>query len=145
MLEFSVRDLYPATHWAVTGHPPAFDTPDEDVYLVGRNVMLLTRAGILCAQRGLTRVVLGLLSGNPFPDATPMFFAAMERALRLGLDHAITIDAPFRPLGKADVIRLGRGGVPFELTLSCMNPRGSLHCGQCSKCRERHDAFMEAE
>ena len=146
MLEFSVRDLYPATHWAVTGHPPAFDTPDEDVYLVGRNVVLLTRAGILCAQRGLTRVVLGLLSGNPFPDATPMFFAAMERALRLGLDHAITIDAPFRPLGKADVIRLGRAlGVPFELTLSCMNPRGSLHCGQCSKCRERHDAFMEAE
>jgi 7-cyano-7-deazaguanine synthase len=46
---------------------------------------------------------------------------------------------------KSDVIRLGAGlGVPFELTLSCMNPRQGLHCGQCSKCRERRDAFHEA-
>ena len=46
---------------------------------------------------------------------------------------------------KADVIRLGRTlGVPFELTLSCMNPRDGRHCGRCSKCRERRDAFAEA-
>jgi 7-cyano-7-deazaguanine synthase len=25
-----------------------------------------------------------------------------------------------------------------------MNPRGGLHCGLCSKCRERRDAFDEA-
>jgi 7-cyano-7-deazaguanine synthase len=25
-----------------------------------------------------------------------------------------------------------------------MQPRGGLHCGQCSKCRERRDAFQEA-
>ena len=28
-------------------------------------------------------------------------------------------------------------GVPFEFTLSCMNPSGTTHCGLCSKCRER--------
>ena len=101
---------------------------------------------MLCAQRGLRRIVLGILAGNPFPDATPEFFSAMERALSLGLGHALTIDAPFRGKDKADVIRLGRQlGVPFELTLSCMSPRDGLHCGQCSKCRERHDAFVEAE
>ena len=37
-------------------------------------------------------------------------------------------------------------GVPLELTLSCMNPVADgdappLHCGRCSKCRERRDAF----
>ena len=46
---------------------------------------------------------------------------------------------------KSDVIRLGvELGVPLELTLSCMNPRNGLHCGQCSKCRERRDAFNDA-
>src|SRR4051812_47328870 len=42
-LTFTVRDLYPPTHWALRGTPPAFDTPDEDVYLTGRNVVLLSK------------------------------------------------------------------------------------------------------
>jgi 7-cyano-7-deazaguanine synthase len=25
-----------------------------------------------------------------------------------------------------------------------MNPQSGLHCGQCSKCRERRDAFHDA-
>lgn len=46
---------------------------------------------------------------------------------------------------KHEVIRLGvELGVPLELTLSCMNPRHEIHCGQCSKCRERRDAFAAA-
>jgi 7-cyano-7-deazaguanine synthase len=52
---------------------------------------------------------------------------------------------PFAAMHKADVVRLGvQLGVPLELTLSCMNPTGDQHCGQCSKCRERRDAFAEA-
>ena len=46
---------------------------------------------------------------------------------------------------KADVIRLGAElGVPLELTLSCMKPVDGMHCGRCSKCRERRDGFLEA-
>src|SRR5512134_2429416 len=37
-LSVDMRDVYPRTHWAVTGRPPAYDTPDEDVYLEGRNI-----------------------------------------------------------------------------------------------------------
>lgn len=144
-LTFTVDDLYPSTHWALRGTPPAFDTPDEDVYLTGRNIALLSKAGIYCAQHALPRIAIGPLAGNPFPDATPDFFAAMARALSLGLAHEITIDAPFAAMHKSDVIRLGAElKVPFELTLSCMNPKQGRHCGQCSKCRERRDAFREA-
>ena len=78
-LAFTVHDLYPATHWALRGEPPAFDTPDEDVYLTGRNVVLLSKAAIYCAQHGIGGIALGPLAGNPFPDATPEFFAAMAR------------------------------------------------------------------
>jgi 7-cyano-7-deazaguanine synthase len=144
-LTFTVADLYPSNHWALVGTPPAFDTPDEDVYLTGRNLVLLSKAGIHCAQRGIGRIAIGTLAGNPFPDATPEFFEALARAMSLGLAHEIAIDAPFMHLHKVDVVRLGHGlGIPLELTLSCMNPRNGLHCGECSKCRERRDAFNEA-
>lgn len=144
-LSFPVEDLYPATHWALRGEPPAFDTPDEDVYLAGRNIMLLSKAAIYCSQHGIRRIALGPLAGNPFPDATPQFFETMARALSLGLAHAIVVEAPFVAMKKSDVIRLGVDlGVPLELTLSCMNPQEGRHCGRCSKCRERRDAFVEA-
>src|ERR1051325_7396050 len=144
-LTFTVRDLYAPTHWALRGEPPAFDTPDEDVYLTGRNVILLSKAGIYCAQQRIGRLALGPLAGNPFPDATPQFFAAMARALSLGLAHELVVDTPLARMHKADVIALGMElGVPLELTLSCMNPKDGAHCGQCSKCRERRDAFHAA-
>jgi 7-cyano-7-deazaguanine synthase len=144
-LTFTVTDLYPPTHWALRGTPPAFDTPDEDVYLTGRNIVLLSKAGIYCAQRKLSRIAIGPLAGNPFPDATLEFFDAMSRTLSMGLAHDVAVVAPFVTMHKSDVIRLGAElTVPFELTLSCMNPRDGLHCGQCSKCRERRDAFHEA-
>jgi 7-cyano-7-deazaguanine synthase len=144
-LTFTVADLYPANHWALTGTPPAFDTPDEDVYLTGRNLALLTKAGVHCAQRRISRIAIGTLAGNPFPDATSDFFNTLAKAMSLGLAHQIAVAAPFMQMHKSDVIRLGRElGVPFELTLSCMNPKDGVHCGECSKCRERRDAFREA-
>jgi 7-cyano-7-deazaguanine synthase len=144
-LSFTVQDLYPPTHWALRGDAPGFDTPDADVYLTGRNIVLLSKAAIYCAQHGLTRIALGPLAGNPFPDATPEFFRAMANALSVGLAHRIAIETPFATMHKNDVIKLGiELGVPLALTLSCMNPQKGLHCGQCSKCRERRDGFAEA-
>jgi 7-cyano-7-deazaguanine synthase len=171
-LGVDMRDVYAATHWAMAGTPPAYHTPDEDVYLPGRNVVLLGKAAVYCAAANVDRLVIGTLAHNPFPDATPEFRAAMARALSLGLDRPLQIDAPFAGTEKSEVIRRGAGlGVPFELTLSCMNPQSAIastiesaikstgesaiesairnpqsarHCGACSKCRERHDAFLAA-
>jgi 7-cyano-7-deazaguanine synthase len=144
-LTVDMREVYPASHWAVTGRPPAFDTPDEDVYLEGRNLVLLAKAAVLAARLGISRLALGPLAGNPFPDATPAFFDAMTRALSLGLDRDLEIATPLADRHKEDVVRLGRDlAVPLELSLSCMNPQGDRHCGACSKCRERQYAFRDA-
>jgi 7-cyano-7-deazaguanine synthase len=147
-VEFTMRDVYSPTHWAIRGRPPAYDTPDADVYLTGRNLVLLTKAGVVAAKHNAHRIALGPLSGNPFPDARPEFFAAMSAALSLGLEHPIEIAAPFLTWSKEDVIRRGAElGVPLEHTLSCMNPvvdSVPVHCGLCSKCRERRDAFVAA-
>ena len=107
-LAADVTDIYPAAHWARRGAPPAYDTPDEDVYLPGRNVLLLSKAGVLCALRGIPRIAIGPLAGNPFPDATPEFLASMAQALSIGLAHPVAIDAPFSAMHKEDVIALGR-------------------------------------
>src|SRR5262245_38064384 len=148
-VEFTMRDVYSPAHWAIRGTPPAYDTPDEDVYLTGRNLVLLAKAGVLAAARHVERIALGPLAGNPFPDARPQFFEAMAAALSLGLDAPITIVTPFLTWEKDAVIRRGvELGVRLELTLSCMNPVAGpvlpRHCGLCSKCRERRDAFAAA-
>jgi 7-cyano-7-deazaguanine synthase len=143
-LSVDMRDVYAASHWSVTGDAPAYHTPDEDVYLPGRNIILLSKAGVFCAAAGIDRVVIGTLDHNPFPDATPAFRSSIARTLSLGLAHQLTVDAPYATSSKAEVIRTGLAlGVPFEHTLSCMKPAGEMHCGTCSKCRERHDAFLE--
>ena len=158
-LSVDMRDVYPATHWAIAGHPPGYHTADEDVYLHGRNIILLAKAGIFAAANGVDRLALGTLGHNPFPDATPAFRSAMASALSMGLAHALTIDAPYAGMAKPDVVRRAAElHLPLELTLSCMNPEfpsgsgdaeGSgldlpRHCGRCSKCRERHDGFVAA-
>jgi 7-cyano-7-deazaguanine synthase len=163
-LTLDMRDVYGGTHWAVQGAPPAYNTADEEVYLPGRNIVLLGKAGVLCAIAGIERLVMGSLAHNPFPDATPVFRSAMGVALSEGLGAPLRVDAPYAEVSKAEVIRRGaRLGLPFELTLSCMSPvlppqvlppqvlpsaeaqdGLPLHCGTCSKCRERHDAFVES-
>lgn len=145
LLSSPVLDLYPPTHWAIRGEAPLFDTPDKDVYLPGRNVLLLSKAATFCASRGIPRLALGLLASNPFPDATPEFFQTIAHALSLGLMHKITLSTPFVGMQKSEVIHLGiELGVTLESTLSCMNPQEVTHCGRCSKCRERRDAFLDA-
>jgi 7-cyano-7-deazaguanine synthase len=144
-LTVDMRGVYPSSHWAIVGRPPAYDTPDEDVYLEGRNIILIAKAAVVCARLGVERLALGPLAGNPFPDATPEFFAAMSRALSLGLARPLEIVAPLSALHKEDVVKMGvELGVPLELTLSCMNPSDGQPCGQCSKCRERDEAFRIA-
>ena len=147
VLAVDMTDVYPRSHWAIQGRPPGYHTPDEDVYLPGRNVILLGKAAVFCAASGIGRILIGTLDHNPFPDATPGFRAAMQKALALGLDHDLSIEAPYARASKAEVIRRGVGlGAPLALTLSCMQPAGGnmIHCGLCSKCRERHLAFVEA-
>jgi 7-cyano-7-deazaguanine synthase len=144
-LNADMHDVYPATHWAMQGTAPAYDTPDEDVYIEGRNVVLLAKASVFMARAELSRVLIGPLAGNPFPDASAAFFEAMGHALSMGLAKRIAIEAPLAHMHKADVIRLGAElGVPLELSLSCMQPVAGTHCGRCSKCRERIEGFRAA-
>jgi 7-cyano-7-deazaguanine synthase len=76
VLAMPVADLYD-DHWSLTGAGvPGADTPDEAVFLSGRNVLLLSKALLWCHLHGVPELALAPLEANPFPDATPAFFAA---------------------------------------------------------------------
>jgi len=122
---------------------PALEEPDETVFLPGRNLALLTQASIRAYAVGVTRVQLGILSANPFPDATDAFFRSFENTVREAMRWPVRIEAPFARMKKPDVIRMG-AGLPLELTISCTRPSEGAHCGLCNKCKERWDAFVVA-
>jgi 7-cyano-7-deazaguanine synthase len=143
ILEMPVGDLY-GRHWSLTGEGvPGADTPDEAVFLPGRNVLLLSKAILWCHLRGVPAVALAPLDGNPFPDATPAFFDAYQAVVNQAVGGRVRVLRPFHGLHKADVLHRGRD-LPLEHTFSCIRPVRGLHCGRCNKCAERRRGFADA-
>jgi 7-cyano-7-deazaguanine synthase len=140
ILDEPVGDVYGA-HWSLTGRAvPDADTPDEAVYLPGRNLLLLAKSTVYCAREGIGEIALGVLAGNPFPDSRRSFYEQMEAVAAAATGRAIRIETPFSRLTKADVLRLG-ADLALEWTFSCIAPVGGIHCGRCNKCGERRRAF----
>ena len=148
VLAVDMPDVYPRRTGRFRDGRPAITRRTKTCICPGRNVVLLGKAAVFCAAAGIGRIVLGTLDHNPFPDATPAFRAAMA-------DGAVARPRPrardrravrARQQGRRHSPRRRRSALPLALTLSCMKPAGGslTHCGLCSKCRERHVAFVEA-
>jgi 7-cyano-7-deazaguanine synthase len=130
-----------AGHWS-RGRAPVPDASSDDrrVCLPGRNILLLSLAGVYCAQHSLGTLRIGLLKGNPFPDGDRRFLEHMQTTLRTGLNFPLRLEAPFRRLTKSRVLaRTGAG--PWRLAFSCLNPQGTKPCGRCNKCAEKARAL----
>jgi 7-cyano-7-deazaguanine synthase len=142
-LALPVADTY-GSHWSLSADDvPDADTPDEAVYLPGRNLLLLAKSSIWCALHGYPTIALGTLKGNPFADSSREFFGDIESLVQTAVDHRLEIETPFSELDKARVLELGRR-LQLQHTFSCINPTEGVHCGRCNKCAERQRAFEEA-
>jgi 7-cyano-7-deazaguanine synthase len=142
-IDLPVNDLY-NSHWSTTGEStPNHLSDDREVYLPGRNLMLLAKTSLYCALNEIPSAALGPLAGNPFPDSTQEFFSRFEAMASLALGFSFSVETPFAKLTKADVIRIG-SHLPLELSFSCIRPVGLEHCGSCNKCAERRKSFEEA-
>lgn len=143
LLDMPVVDLY-GEHWSLTGRGvPEAGTPDDAVYLPGRNVLFLAKAMLWCHLHGVPALALALLETNPFPDATPAFFSNYETIVNQAIGGSVRVVQPYRGLHKDAVLLRGRH-LPLQWTLSCMRPVDGRHCGACNKCAERRDAFRRA-
>ncbi len=143
VLELPAADVAPR-HWSVTGADvPGYDAAVSSNYIPGRNLSLLTKASVFCAANRIGELALAPLDDNPFPDARPEFFRSFEQTAELGLGLKLRVVSPYTSFSKAQVIKRGRA-LPLELTLSCAQPQGSIHCGACTKCAERIEGFRKA-
>ena len=60
-LDFPIADVYGA-HWSLSARDvPDADSPDDAVYLPGRNLLLVAKAAVWCALHDLSTVALGTL------------------------------------------------------------------------------------
>ena len=143
VLDEPIADVYGA-HWSTSGASvPGSDTPDEAVYLPGRNILLTVKAAVWCRMRGIETLALGSLGTNPFPDSTPEFFQRLEALLNQAMEGRLKLIRPFDNLHKTDVVLRGKD-LPLDLTFSCINPVQGHHCGTCNKCAERKKGFADA-
>ncbi len=148
ILNLDIRDLY-TNHWSINHvNIPDYTSLDDSVYLPGRNIILLSKSAIWCAQNDINFIALGHLQGNPFPDASQQFMDTIAHAFSIGLNSKLAIIRPFINLNKAKVIKLAKNA-PLNLSFSCIDPQLSedqifIHCGNCHKCAERIKAFNEA-
>jgi 7-cyano-7-deazaguanine synthase len=144
-LDQPVADLY-GPHWSLTGEGvPAADTPDDAVYLPGRNVLLLAKPLLWCHLHAVPELATAPLGSNPFPDATAGFYDAFAAAVGRAVGGSVRVLRPYADLGlhKPDVLRRG-AGLPLRHTFSCLRPADGRHCGRCNKCAERKAGFVAA-
>ncbi len=143
VFELPIADVY-GNHWSVSATDvPDETTPDEAVYLPGRNLLLLAKTTVWCALHGVRTIALGTLRANPFADSSPAFFSGFAATAGLALGHQLEVVTPFAQLSKAEVLVRGRD-LPLEHTFSCVAPVGAKHCQTCNKCGERRKAFAAA-
>jgi 7-cyano-7-deazaguanine synthase len=98
-----------------------------------RNMILLSVGIAWAVSLSFDAVAFGAHSGprTNYPDCSPSFADAMDRAAQECDDRKISVLAPFVTWDKGDIVRRGAElGVPFALTWSCYKG-GVKHCGQC--------------
>lgn len=132
-----------AKNWSQTGRTPGANSADEEVFLPGRNLLLIIKALLALSAKNIWHLAMATLQHNPFPDATETFFRTFEKLLQHSFRHPIKISVPFRKLSKTQLLKANKN-LPLHLSFSCINPQKGLHCGRCNKCAERKKAFAQA-
>lgn len=116
-------------------------------YVPFRNGLFIAAAASVALSKGCGVILYGAhaddSAGNAYPDCSPAFNEAMNKAVWEGSGGQVRIEAPFVGLSKSQVVKTGLElGVPYDLTWSCYEG-GDVPCGVCGTCRDRLAAFEE--
>ena len=153
-LQFTMADVYPPTHWAIRGdaarvrHAGRRRLPDGPQSRAARQG---GRRGARSIASAASRSVRW--QATRFPTRRPSSSRRWRTRCRSGSRTRSRSPRHFATLHKEDVDQARRGArravrvdaVVHEPAGRAARERGAvLHCGACSKCRERRDAFAAA-
>ena len=129
-----------------TGVDPLTALPNT--FVPGRNLIFLTFAAAFAYPRGIRELVTGVAQTDysGYPDCRQTTLHALEQALRLGMECAITIHTPLMFQSKADTVRLAQalGALPaLAYSHTCYNGQ-QPPCSECPACQLRARGFTEA-
>jgi 7-cyano-7-deazaguanine synthase len=136
---------------------PEVDVPeghyaDETMRLTvvpNRNsIMLSIAVGVAVAEKA-NYVAAAMHAGDHpvYPDCRPTFVSLFSQTMQIANEGfvvpAFTVEAPFIHMSKAEIVQVGFGldrPVDYAKTWSCYRGK-DIHCGRCSTCVERAEAF----
>ncbi|MDJ0814432.1 MAG: 7-cyano-7-deazaguanine synthase QueC [Woeseiaceae bacterium] len=119
-----------------------------NTFVPGRNLVFLTYAAALAWRLGVDNLVTGVAQTDysGYPDCRENTLAALQQALRLGMESNVQIHAPLMHLSKRETVELARdlGGLDaMALTHTCYNGLRPP-CGECPACLLRAKGFAAA-
>lgn len=135
------RDIPKVSYAEIEGVSPS--------YVHFRNGQMISKLAALSSADELPAVIyVGThtedAANDAYPDCRLDFIGAMGAAVYIGTYHRVRLSAPLIEMSKTEVVEKGTDlGAPLELTWSCYFG-GDVHCGECSTCRARKEAFANA-
>lgn len=111
-----------------------------------RNGIMLSIAAGFAESVEATELYIGNHFGDHavYPDCRESFINPMAKAIYQGTYAKIQLISPFCKKTKTDIAVIGNNlGVYWEETYSCYKGMAE-HCGRCSTCYERREAFVDA-
>ncbi len=127
-----------------------------NTFVPGRNLLFLTLAAALAYRRGISVLVGGMCETDysGYPDCRDETLRALQSALRLGMNTALTIETPLMWLDKSATWQLADqlGGTALinlirtETHTCYLGERHQLHewgygCGHCPACELRGKGY----
>jgi 7-cyano-7-deazaguanine synthase len=138
---------------ALTDDLPVADAEGQpgglpNTFVPGRNLIFLTYAAAYAWQHNIDNLVTGVAQTDysGYPDCRSETIAALQDALRKGLERPFTIHTPLMQMSKRKTVELARDLNALEalrLTHTCYNGVRPP-CGTCLACQLRAKGFDEA-
>ena len=106
--------------------------------LDGRNLMLISTAGVLAVEYGYNKLAVGFHQepvARPFPDASPEFLASVNTTLKQSFIADLEVIAPFKDMSRQDIFALAEFSDKDILRRAHTCYEGVKGgCGTCSHC-----------